>query len=72
MVLKTTESITCDCCGKELICNTSYPAVYALELRGINVNRNDSGSQFAVMVSKPETRHFCNGKCVLAYFQAAQ
>ena len=66
---EVTESIICDSCKKELVCNTAYPAVYALELHGINVNRNTSGTQFAVIVSKPETQHFCNVSCLLTFWK---
>lgn len=61
-----TESIKCDNCGKELICDTQYPHVYALELKAIDVNRNSIGSVFLVHLSPPidKTKHFCNKKCL--------
>jgi len=61
-----TESIKCDNCGKELICDTQYPHVYALELKAIDVNRNSSGSVFLVRTSPPidQTKHFCKKKCL--------
>jgi len=60
----TIESISCDFCKKELICELAMPAVYALELSPINVNRNKSNTQYCVAVRKPETLHFCNKKCL--------
>ena len=48
--MTTIESIKCDNCGKELICDTSYPHVYALGLKAIDVNRNSTGAVFCVGV----------------------
>lgn len=61
-----TESIKCDNCGKELICDTQYPHVYALELKAIDVNKRSGGGIYAVVVRPPidETKHFCNKKCL--------
>jgi hypothetical protein len=63
------ESIICDNCGKELICDTQYPHAYALELSAIDVNRNSGGSQYCVCVHPPidGTKHFCNKKCLCDY-----
>lgn len=51
--MTTIESIKCDNCGKELICDTQYPHVYALELKAFDVNRRTSGGVFAVVVKPP-------------------
>jgi hypothetical protein len=64
-----TESIKCDNCGKELICDTSYPHVYALELKAIDVNRKSSGAVLCVYVHPPiaGNKHFCNKNCLGDY-----
>ena len=64
MIPKVAESIICDGCGSEMIKNTSYPAIYAIEVRPIDVNRNTTGSTFLTFQTKPETAHFCNKKCL--------
>ena len=72
--MTTIESIKCDNCGKELICDTSYPHVYALELRAIDVSRRtESGMFFAVVVRPPidGTKHFCNKKCLAEYLSVS-
>lgn len=68
--MTTIESIKCDNCGKELICDTQYPHVYALELKAIDVNRRTSGGVFAVVVKPPiaGNKHFCNKKCLMEFF----
>lgn len=68
--MTTIESIKCDNCGKELICDTSYPHVYALELKAIDVNRNSTGAVFCVCVNPPikGIKHFCNKKCLMEFF----
>lgn len=62
----TKESILCDNCGEELITNTPYPANYSLALSAINTNRNNSGTEFAVLIHPPidDTKHFCDKKCL--------
>jgi hypothetical protein len=57
-------SVICDFCSKQLIQNSSYPAVYSLELRPINTNINNTGMTYAVHVKQPDTLHFCNKTCL--------
>jgi len=57
-------SVICDFCSKQLIQNSSYPAVYSLELRPINTNINNTGMTYAVLVKQPDTLHFCNKTCL--------
>lgn len=57
-------SVICDFCSKQLIQNSSYPAVYSLELRPINTNINNTGIAYAVRVKQPDTLHFCNKTCL--------
>jgi len=68
----TKESIVCDSCEKELICDTGYPAVYALELRPIDVNRNTSHTQLTVWVKLPPTLHFCDRVCLDNYLKTPE
>jgi len=62
----TTESIRCDGCEKELIQDTGYPAVYALQLSAIDVNRSTSSFQYSVICHPPikKSHHFCNFICL--------
>lgn len=67
MTPEAVESIICDGCGKEMIQHTSYPEIYAFELRAIDVNRNNTGKTFLVSIAKPKTAHFCNKKCIASW-----
>jgi hypothetical protein len=63
---KTTRSITCDGCSKELIKDSSYPNNYILELKSKDVAVNSTGLTYAVMMYPKisSTKHFCNTKCL--------
>lgn len=64
-------SITCDCCGGELITNTSTPHKWTLELRAIDTNVNTTGLQYCVHLPSPipEPLHFCNKKCLSEWLE---
>ena len=68
MTITITESIKCDSCAKELIRDTKYPAIYALEVNGIDVNRNSSNETYLSAVYKPKTLHFCGNACIVNYY----
>lgn len=67
MSKNTIESVICNTCKKELICDTPYPAVYAMELRPIDVNRSTSSITYSVMTYEPKTLHFCDKKCLATW-----
>ncbi len=60
------KTITCDHCKKQLLVESSYPAVYSIEIKCINTRIPHSGGTFAVAVHPPfkGTLHFCNLKCL--------
>lgn len=62
----TIESVTCDCCKRELITHTAMPAKYCLQLSAIDTNRNPGGIQYAVHVTSPleQSQHFCGFTCL--------
>lgn len=69
---KTVKSLVCDSCGKELVRETSYPAVYALELKAINVNINTTGLVYGACVYPliDGTMHFCGKSCLSKWLEA--
>lgn len=70
-MVATVESIKCDNCDKELIEDTMYPAMYKLELRVIDTNRNSSSCTYCVSTFPPfeGTKHFCDKKCLSEWSQ---
>lgn len=60
------ESIICEYCLKELICDTKDPHVFALKLTNIDVNRNSSAIEFLTYVFPPlgSDKHFCDLNCL--------
>lgn len=66
MTDKTTRSILCDNCQKELIEYTPYPAIYRLELKAIDTNINTTGASYAMYCDPPidRTKHFCGFACL--------
>lgn len=74
MSLSVVKSCKCDACGAELIHETSYPAVYALQLSAINVNVNTTGVEFCVAVIPPldADRHFCGMACLTQWVETSK
>ena len=60
------ESITCDCCSKELIVDSGYPHHFTLELKVIDTGINTSGTTYCVAQFPPfeGTRNFCDKNCL--------
>lgn len=59
-------SVKCDCCGKELVVDSKYPANWGVHLSAHNYGINTSGLQYAIAMSPPlkAPLDFCGLKCL--------
>lgn len=65
-------SVFCDCCGKELTQQTSYPHRYGLRLESVDYKPPSSdGIVFAIAMYPPlpQPAHFCGLGCLAEWIE---